>query len=116
MYGVAAVSRLDGHMQVSALFVATDSEKLRKGPVVLSLDPDEDDSSGLDQRSAAVHCFSADLRETTQHPRSILGIQAGVTAKAAHVLGAVYAGSAVTVLFGDEHFLLLQIVKQTDVV
>ena len=66
--------------------------------------------------SAAAHRFSADLRDTAEYARPVLGIEAGVAAKAADVLGAVYPGRAARILFDDEELLLFQIVEEADVV
>ena len=116
-YGVASASRRDVQMQVQAFPVATELEEPREGSIVLSLDPDKDDSPGFDwDWPASGHRLSTDFRETAEHPRPVLGIKTGVTAKAAHVLGAVYLGRAVAVLLHDEDLLFLQVVEQTDVV
>ena len=64
----------------------------------------------------AAHHSSADFRDTAEHPRPVLGIEAGVAAETAHILGTVHAGCAIAVFLDNEDLFLLQIVEQTDIV
>lgn len=109
-YGVAAASRRDLQIQVQTFPVATKLNELREGPIVLPFYPDKDDSPGFDQ-PASGHRLSSDFRETAEYPGPVLGVETGVTAEAAHVLGTVYLGRAVAVLLDDEDLLFLQVVE-----
>ena len=102
-------------MYVAPGLIATPLEEASKRPFALGLRPHEYGPSWLDQ-AAAPHRRSADPGNAAQHAGAVLGIEAGVAAQAANVLGAMHTGGAAVILLDDEYLLLFQIVEQADVV
>ena len=102
-------------MHVNARQIAASLEKPRERPVALSLNADEDGAPRLDP-VAPPHRHSADPRDAAHYAGSVLRVEAGVTAQAANVLGAMHTGGAAVILLDDEYLLLFQIVEQAHVV
>ena len=107
--GVPATSRLHVQVQMQSGFLTATSEESCKGSLALPLHTNEYDTSGFDLDTAA-HRRSAELRNTAEHPRPILGIETGVATETAHVLCAVHTSCAAGVFLNDEDLLLLEIV------
>lgn len=111
---VTTIPRFHVEMKVKPLFVTAAPEELDKRPVALSFDPDKDDSPARYPRSAT-HGVLTDSRETAQHTRSVLRIEARIPAKPPDILGTVYAGCACGILLDDEDLFLFELVEETDV-
>jgi len=102
-------------MQVQTFTVTTELKEPRESPIILSLNPDKDDSPGFD-RPASGHCQLSEFRETAENPRPVFGIETRIAAETLNILCAMHTGRATTVLLYNKNLLLFQMVKQTDIV
>ena len=112
---ITALAHFDIQMQMPVLLFATQSQKLHESAVTRTFNTDKNSTSWCNGMTRP-HMLSTNMRHASEYTGAILGIEPGVPAQTAHILGAMDTSSAIIVLLHNKQLFFLQIIKQANIV